>query len=137
MRYAWLSLLLTSVMLMASCSMGDRPKLSAEESVKVKALARWEALIAGKLETAYEFATPEYRKVFTFEQFRRGIYGVGTWKKAEVSNVACVDNCVVTMRIHVTITTPRLGDTIETSSLLKEQWTQDKGSGEWFYLSSE
>jgi len=58
-------------------------------------------------------------------------------EKAEVENVACKEECVVTMQIYVTMKIARWGDTMDMSSLLKEQWMRDVGSGEWFHLPSE
>jgi hypothetical protein len=75
--------------------------------------------------------------VYDVKQYRRTKNGVGIWKKAEVKDVACKEECVVTMQIYVTMKPARLGDSIDMSSLLKEQWMRDVGSGEWFYLSSE
>ncbi|MEQ1635684.1 MAG: hypothetical protein ABL903_03260 [Methylococcales bacterium] len=128
-------IILLGLVLIVSCS--AKPELSAEESVKVRAGERWQALIEGKFEKAYAYEVPEYRKVFDLEQYRRGFHGVGIWKKAEVVDVACMEKCVVTMRIYVTINFARWGEAMDTSSLLKEQWMRDTGSGEWFHLSSE
>lgn len=126
---------LVVVVLTLNCS--AKQELTAEESVRMKAGERWQALIEGKLDKAYAYEVPEYRKVFDIEQYKRGFGGVGMWKKAEVVDVACMENCVVTMRIYVTINVARWGDTMDTSSLLKEQWMRDTGSGEWFHLSSK
>lgn len=134
-QYARLGAALGVVGLLASCA-AIKP-LTAEESVKIRAGERWQALIEGKLDKAYAYEVPEYRKVFSFEQYKREMNGVGLWKKAEVKDVACKDECVVTMQIHVTIHAARLGGTMDTSSLLKEQWMRDTGSGEWFHLSSK
>lgn len=124
-------------LLMTACSTIGIQPLTAEQSVRTRAAERWQALIEGKLETAYSYETPEYRKLFTYQQYESSKHGVGLWTKAEVMDVACKEICVVSMQIHVTMRPARWGDTIETSSLLKEQWTRDKDSGEWFHLSSK
>jgi hypothetical protein len=130
-------LTLVSLALLMGCAATDKKAITAEESVRMRAGERWQALIGGLLEKAYEYEVPEYRKIFNVEQYRRNIHGVGKWKKAEVVDVACMEKCVVTMRIHATINNARWGDTMDMSSLLKEQWMRDTGSGEWFHLSSE
>lgn len=134
-QYARFGVALGVVGLLVSCT-AIKP-LTAEESVRIRASERWQALIEGKLDKAYDYEVPEYRKVFSFEQYKREMNGVGLWKKAEVKDVACKDECVVTMQIHVTIHAARLGGAMDTSSLLKEQWMRDTGSGEWFHLSSK
>lgn len=123
--------------LVVSCKGVFNKPLSAEESVRVRAGERWQALIEGKLDKAYEYEVPEYRKLYNVEQYQQSRPGVGIWKKAEVVDVACTENCVVTMRIYVTMKFARWGETMDTSSLLKEQWMRDTGSGEWFHLSSK
>lgn len=129
--------ILACLVVISGCTSKHHKHLSAEESVRIRASERWQALIAGNIEKAYEYEVPEYRKIFDANQYKSGVKGVGLWKKAEVENVACMEKCVVTMRIHATINNARWGDTMDMSSLLKEQWMRDTGSGEWFHLSSE
>lgn len=116
-----------------ACSVADNFR-TPEERVKARSVERWQALLKGDLETAYEFLTPEYRKLTSVEQYSRTIKGVGIWKKAEVTNVACTDTCVVSLQIYARMLVPRSGESIDTNSLLREQWVQDKDSSEWFYL---
>lgn len=124
-------------MLVGACTSTDKQALSAEDSVKARAAERWQALIEGRMEDAYEYESPEYRKIFTLEQFRRSMRGTGLWKKAEVKSVACTETCVVTMQIYVTMKLARLDGPMDMDSMLKEQWMQDKDSGSWFHLSSK
>lgn len=126
-----------ALLMLVGCTTADKQTLTAEESVKARAAERWQALIEGKLETAYDYELPEYRKIFSFRQYQDSMRGVGLWKKADVKAVACTEICVVTMQIYVTIKLARLGDPIETSSLLEEKWMQNTESGEWFHLSSK
>ena len=121
---------------LGACSVISEHNRTPEQAVKERAAERWQALIEDKLETAYTYLTPEYRKLYSYQQYKKSIHS-GFWTKAEVKDVACTENCVVSMQIYVTIRPPRWGQAINSSSLLKEHWTRDKDSGEWFYLSSE
>jgi hypothetical protein len=136
-RYLKLIGILALFVLVGACTSTDKQALTAEESVKIRATERWQALIEGKLETAYGYELPEYRKVFSYEQFRRSMRGTGIWDKAEVKSVACTETCVVTMQIHVTIKLARFDDPIKSNSLLEEKWMRDTESGNWFHLSSK
>ena len=136
-RYVKIGAALVGLVLIVSCKNIDNKPLTAEEIVRARAGERWQALIEGQFEKAYSYEVPEYRKLYTADQYQRSKHGVGLWKKAEVVDVACMEKCVVTMQIYVTINIARWGGTMDTSSLLKEQWMRDTGSGEWFHLSSK
>ncbi|MCX7086959.1 MAG: hypothetical protein NTV00_02775 [Methylococcales bacterium] len=136
-RYMKVGAALVGLVLIVSCKEIDKKPLTTEEHVKARVSERWQALIAGKLETAYGYEVPEYRKLFDVQKYQQGIAGVGVWTKAEVKDVACKEKCVVTVQVYATIHAARWGDAVNTSSLLKEQWTRDASSGEWFHLSSE
>ncbi len=136
-RFIKLATILAVINTLGACSGIGTQSQAPEEIVRVRAFERWQALIDGRLETAYTYLSPEYRKIYSYQQYSKTVHGVGLWSKAEVKDVACKENCVVSMQIHVTMRPARWGDTIETSSLLKEQWMRDKDSGEWFHLSSE
>ncbi len=133
-RLVWIVALL---ILVGGCTSADKQALSAEEVVKTRAAERWNALIEGKLETAYGYELPDYRKVFTYEQFLRNIHGGGIWQKAEVKNVACTETCVVTMQIYVTMKLAGFDEPMNASSMLEEKWMKDEESGDWFHLSSK
>lgn len=132
-------LLLVFVMLQVTgCTNNVKQEVSAESIVKTRAAERWQALIDGRLETAYSYESPEYREVYSFKQFARKINGVGLWSKADVEDVSCKkDKCVATMRIYVTIRVGRGFGVHKTNSLLKEQWIQDAVSGEWYHVSNQ
>ena len=109
---------------------------NAETLVASKTEARWQALIEGRLETAYRYETPEYRAVYTFSQYRRKVHGVGTWKKAEVKGVSCTENkCIASVKVYVTIVVGRGFENVNSSDQFDENWVQDAKSGDWFHVS--
>lgn len=126
-------------LLVVACNGRVQKDLSADALtiVKIRAGERWQLLIDGRLESAYNYQTPEYRDVFSFKQFRRGIHGVGLWSKAEVVDVACKEKCIAKVKVYVKMRPGRWGDLIETSQLVTEHWVQGTGLDEWFYLSSK
>ncbi len=132
-------LLLVFVMLQVTgCANNAKQEVSAESIVKTRAAERWQALIDGRLETAYTYESPEYREVYGYKQFTRKINGVGLWSKADVEDVSCKkDKCVATMRIYVTIRLGRGFGVTKANSLLEEQWIQDAVSGEWYHVSNQ
>lgn len=128
-------MIMLGLMAITGCSLPLK-HLTPEEQVKLRAQARWDALIASDLDKAYTYEVPEYRKIYDIKQYKSGI-NPGLWKKAEVVDVACKEECVVTMRIYVTINFARWGEPADMNSLLKEQWMRDADSGEWFHLSGK
>jgi hypothetical protein len=110
---------------------------NTEETVKQRVAERWNALIDGRLETAYSYETPEYREVYSYSDYRKTVYGVGKWRKAEVEALNCTGkNCVVTIVVYVNIVFARgLGST-ETHSSVREQWIQSSTTGEWYHVSN-
>lgn len=108
---------------------------SDEERVKQRASERWDALTKGRLETAYQYLTPEYREIYSFKHYRRSVAGgVGLWQQAEVTGLECnEDKCVVSLTIYVKIRPGRGFDPYDSSGALKENWVRDLESGEWFF----
>jgi len=124
------------VLLLSACVGEVKKDLPAETIVKERASERWKLLIEGRFESVYKFQTPEYRKVFSFKQFRRGFGGLNFWTKAEVENVICTEECIATVKVYVRIKPGRWGEVIESSQIMKEKWVRSTNLNEWFYLSS-
>lgn len=127
------SLIASLIWVVLACS----EKQTREEHVKARATERWQALIAGKIDDAYTFLTPEYRQLYTSEQYGRGITRGGFWDKVDVIKVECADNCIVTVRIHVKMKVPRSQEAIVTTTDSQELWMPDKDSGEWYFFDPD
>jgi len=77
-----------SLLLLSGCaSLGSTP----EDQVKALANQRWQYLIAGDFDKAYEMATPSYRQLRDVRYYRnkRGVTPV-KWLAAEVIKAECV-----------------------------------------------
>jgi hypothetical protein len=128
---------LGGALILAACAGGVQKDLSAEAIVRDRASERWKLLVEGRLESAYNYQTPEYREIYDFKHFRRKFGTAGMWSKAEVKSVSCDEKCIATIEIHVKMRPGRWGDVIETSEFVKEQWVRSADLDQWFYLSNE
>ncbi|ADE16670.1 conserved hypothetical protein [Nitrosococcus halophilus Nc 4] len=106
-----------------------------EEEVGRRALERWQALIQGDFNRAYEYLSPGYRAVNSFELYRARIGKAVQWKEATLKNVSCADKaCKVTVNIRYRYVGPRV-ESYEGESPVKEKWTQVEG--EWWFLPKD
>lgn len=107
-----------------------------EQIVRQRVNERWDALIEGRLETAYTYETPEYRELYSFPEYRNTIYGVGSWRKMEIEDIDCVDDkCVANIRIYVNIEFGKSFGTIATDALTSQNWIKNSTSGQWYHIS--
>jgi len=103
------------------------PPRSDAEVVKERATARWNALVAGDLKTAYEMVSPAGRTVVSFEGFK-GSIKQGFWKSAQVKDVKCesAELCEVSLEIEYEFMGRR------TRTPLQEKWV--KQDSQWWFL---
>ncbi len=74
---------------LAGCAAVGTPK-TPEETVRQLATQRWQALLAGDFEKAYEFAVPSYRQLKTAAYYRNKRLGTPVkWIAVEVINAEC------------------------------------------------
>jgi hypothetical protein len=114
--------------LLAACATG--PGAPPEVLVKERALARWNALIASKLEDSYKLHAPSYRAVISFERYRATIGGSMQWTGAEVIKVECeAEKCAVRLKIDANSPVPmRFKGTLSTG--VDETWLLE--DGQWW-----
>jgi hypothetical protein len=134
-RLSWLILI---PLLLAGAGCATNPQsdaLSDQERVAQKAQQRWNLLIEGRVESAYDYLASEYRKVTPFPHYQRTVKGVGLWKSAEVREVTCesTEVCTAAVDIRVVIHYPRMKSPVETGNTVKEKWIKD-GEGNWGFL---
>jgi hypothetical protein len=127
--------LLIAISLLGCATLENLGK-TPEEIVASRAEARWRALIAGDLETAYGYLTPGYRSVKSFERYRSRIKGVGVWKDVKVESVSCKgDNCEADVRVYARFMHPRMVKPLDTDELIKEGWLYDEQEDNWFFVA--
>lgn len=108
-----------------------------EEAVRQKSTERWQALIEGRLETAYEYETPEYRELYSLTDFKKKTRGVGIWQKVDVENVTCeTEKCDVTVRIYVKMKFGSGSKKTETNGQATENWILHT-TGRWYHVSDQ
>lgn len=100
--------------------------LSPEQRVWKRAQARWDALVARKLDDAYAFITPAGRSTMPVETYR-GRVNPEFWRKVTVTKVVCeADACDVNVNIEFTVLNMPLSNEVTEKWLLVD--------GEWWFI---
>jgi len=80
-------------------SASPAPSGNVKEEVEARAAARWQALLKGDLETAYQYLSPASKEVIPLDVYK-GKHKIGMYRAAKVDAVACeADVCTVTMSV--------------------------------------
>lgn len=130
MVFLWVKALLGVLCLtLVSCA-SFQP--APEETVRKLATQRWQALLAGKFDQAYEFATPGFRKLRNADFYRTNRSAVPVkWLSAEVLRVECEPaRCKVTVKL---VSEPRMlgfRNPPKLESGIEEIWVQE--DGQWW-----
>lgn len=123
-------------MLLAGCAAVE-PR-APEDIVAERAQARWDALLAKDVETAYQYYSPGFRSGVSEKSLRSRLFGPRVeWKEVELREVTCSgDLChpVFVVTYDFRSPTPRVG-TIESATRLEEDWI--RVDGDWFYAPAE
>jgi len=103
-----------------------------ENIVRQRAKSRWDALIAGDVEKAYQFLQPSYRALVNLDSYRRTVSGGLAQKTgADVIGVECgADVCTARIRIDYKLVIKGYGDALATH--YDEKWVSEKGIW-WLY----
>ncbi|WP_157462924.1 hypothetical protein [Curvibacter gracilis] len=113
-----------SALLLAGCA--SMQTQTPEQIVEARANQRWQYLIEGDIQKAYDMLTDSYRRVTPYERYR-GRMANGGWIKAKAISVACADE-VCAVRISLEAKPPlgaRYGGNINTG--LDESWVLEEG----------
>lgn len=74
-----------------------------EQAVKARAQERWDAMVAGQFDKAFEYLTPTTRSTLPIDVFR-GRLGGAKWHGAKVTGVVCEPEvCEVTVTIDIDV----------------------------------
>jgi hypothetical protein len=126
-RLALATLGLMSLAVVGCASLQPAP----EETVRKLATQRWQALLAGKFDQAYEFATPAFKKLRTVDFYRTNRSAVPVkWVSAEVLRVDCEpQRCSVKIKL---ITRPIMPgfNKLNLETGLDEVWILE--DGQWW-----
>lgn len=104
-----------------------------ELQVRKLATQRWQALLAGNFDKAYEFATPAYRLIHTADAYRAKRQATPVkWVSAEVHSVACQEvKCDVKIHIQSKPMVPTMFKGVIDSGV-DEVWVME--DGQWWML---
>lgn len=116
---------LVLVVAVAGC-VAMKPR-AAEDLVKERAQARWDALVKGDVKGAYTFLSPGSRAVLTYESYA-GAIRAGFWKSAQVDRAVCETQQAC--QAHVTIEYEYQAQRIKTP--LRETWIRE--GTDWWYV---
>jgi hypothetical protein len=111
---------------LASCA--TVPSKPAEEIVKERSQIRWNLMVQGDLDKAYEYFSPSSRATMSLAGFKSRVKP-GFWKAVTVDKVECssADRCEVT----ATIGYDYRGTRVNTPH--RETWIRDESN--WWLLS--
>ena len=116
------------LLLVVGCAAVSVAPVTPEQAVKARAQARWDALVAGQFDKAFEFITPSGRSTLPFDVFRGRLSGT-SWRKASVTSATCEPEvCDVTVTLDVDVL-PNLPQQIPIS----EKWLLVDGKWWFFY----
>lgn len=136
MRAAALAALCVAAVVAGGCATTSTKQVQAVEDRAVK---RWDLLIAGKADEAYELLTEGYRTTHPKDVYVAAkTHTAITWKAAKFSDKECESEEVCTVRILLTYSlTMHAGmpKPVEASTYESEKWI--KSGGEWFHLPRE
>lgn len=127
-RSTFVATMSVAVLILAGCAtMGAA---QPEVQVKQRAEAYWKARAAGQAEQAYEFTTPSYRKVHTFDQYKMQFGKGASIKGVSVIKVDCeAEKC--TVRTKVEAAPALMGVSVGTiATHLDEIWLLE--DGQWW-----
>ena len=101
-------------------------------TVQERAQARWQAIVAGELDTAYTFANPGFRSTITPEFHHHRLVSGIEWQAAEIHQVECqTQRCTVSVNVTYEVTEPPTG--IAFDETLEEIWIFVNDQW-WIYL---
>jgi hypothetical protein len=109
--------------------------LDKQEVVARIAQSRWDALLKGDFEAAYNLMSPASRAIVTLDNFRRK-QSVVSWKAASVKKVDCSadDLCAVQVDMKY-VYKLRIGAMVENTQALTETWRNTAGG--WWYVPTD
>jgi hypothetical protein len=126
----WFAAAVLGIAVGACAAIGQSAAEDPKQVVSQRAQERWNLLMTGQTERAYEYFSPASRQTLSFEAFRRRSGGGRWWRSLEVKSVDCAaDACQVTMILEY--------DLFEIKGLkrsVEETWIKDAGT--WWLVAS-
>jgi hypothetical protein len=123
------------VMTLSACALDPAARARADEEVVSKrAMERWNLLIEGRLESAYNYLSSGYKAVTPYSHYQKTVKGQGLWKAATVENVQCeAESCEVKVKLELEIHYPLMKNAVHTDSVVIERWVKSQ-NGVWGFV---
>ena len=117
-------LVMAAIALVAGCA--TVPERPAEEVVKARAQARWDAVVKGDFDAAYGYFGPGTKAVNSLDTYKASI-NKDFYKSGQVEQVTCeAEKCEVQVKVEYVFK----GSRIKTP--LGETWIRQQGN--WWYV---
>ncbi len=122
-------------LLMQGCA--TKPPPLPEDEVAIRATARWNHLVAGELDQAYEYLAPSSKAVLPLDKYKADLSGPVKWISGTVVGVKCeAEKCDARIRLEAkAVFGPRLGANMgNIVTFFDEPWLKE--SGQWWFFNS-
>jgi hypothetical protein len=106
-------------------------------SLPLRSALRWNLIIEGKPELAYDYLSPGYKSTRERDDYANRIRNRPVkWTKIAYVDHDCgsEDACSVKLNIDFKLNMPQVGE-VESTDVLIEQWV--KSDGQWYFLPDE
>lgn len=108
------------------------PGSTPEATVEARANARWQALVKGDFDAAYEYLPPSVRATRTKQEYRASFAGAVSWVKGQVDRVECeAQRCEAVVNVEA-VPLIRRGFTGNIKLGIPESWIKEEGNW-WFF----
>jgi hypothetical protein len=111
------------------------PNLSTAELLEQRSMARWDAVINDKLETAYEYLSPGFRSSVSLPQYQRSVLlsKVNRTAARYVKSSCEETSCNVKISLDFTVYKALPGvNSMDVTQTIEESWVLVEGS--WYYV---
>lgn len=123
-------------LVLGGCASAPGTRAGTAAEPEVRAIERWNFLIAGQAEKAYDYMTPGRRGAETREAYAQRMNNRPVrWQEAILMRKECEqpDSCRVILQLNIAVPMPGMGGTTPSLSFAQEAWVRAK-DGQWYYL---
>jgi hypothetical protein len=129
----------TVVVALASCASQPRPSSIEDVAVSQRAVERWQHLIGGRADLAWDYLTPGVRSTKTRERYAEEMSDRPVkWKAVRFKSEDCTTEttCTVTLEVEYTVRMPVTGvGDVTVPADVNERWLRI--DGQWFHLPAD
>ena len=127
--------LLVALAALAGCAGLAGGGATPEERVLERAQQRWDLVLAGDIEGAYQFLSPGQRSAFSLENYQFKLAQARVrWLSAEAQGATCGEEvCTARIEVGIRLVSPAPGvRNFEIDRPVEERWV--KVNGEWWFV---